>query len=132
MRHDMDCLGTREVVSAQGDGQPPPFALPGYLAAKADPELIGPDGRYFATLEQTLRASIAEAAQRLDAARKMPAGMGQEAWERDMEIHRLGNRLRALRRYGLDLCLGRMVGADGGDPVYIGRLGLTDATGAGC
>ncbi|MBM6623197.1 AAA family ATPase [Micrococcaceae bacterium RIT802] len=126
----MDGLGTREVVSPHGEGQPPPFALPGYLAVKADPELIGPDGRYFATLEQALRASIADAAQRLDAARKMPAGPGQEAWERDMEIHRLGNRLRALRRYGLDLCLGRMVGADGGDPVYVGRLGITDATGA--
>ena len=30
--------------------------------------------------------------------------------DRDMEVHRLTARLRALRRFGLDLCLGRMVG----------------------
>ena len=32
--------------------------------------------------------------------------------DRDQEIHRLTARLRALRRFGLDLCLGHMVGAD--------------------
>src|SRR2546423_15410877 len=36
-------------------------------------------------------------------------------------------RLRALRRYSLDLCLGRMVGADNSEPVYVGRFGLTDS-----
>jgi DNA helicase IV len=46
-----------------------------------------------------------------------------------MEIHRLTARLRALRRFGLDLCLGRIVGADSPEPVYIGRLGLTDTAG---
>ena len=34
--------------------------------------------------------------------------------DRDLEIHRLTARLRTLRRFGLDLCLGRMVGADDG------------------
>ena len=29
--------------------------------------------------------------------------------DRDEEIHRLTARLRALRRFGLDLCLGHMV-----------------------
>ncbi len=29
--------------------------------------------------------------------------------DRDMEIHRLAARLRVLRRFGLDLCLGRIV-----------------------
>ncbi|MFJ6997723.1 hypothetical protein ACISUF_26825, partial [Streptomyces sp. NPDC003090] len=29
----------------------------------------------------------------------------------------------------VDLCLGHMVGADGGEPVYVGRLGLTDSAG---
>ncbi len=38
------------------------------------------------------------------------------------------SRLRALRRFGLDLCLGHMVPADG-DPVYVGRLGLSDSDG---
>ena len=46
-----------------------------------------------------------------------------------MEVHRLTARLRVLRRFGLDLCLGHMVGADDSEPVYVGRLGLTDSTG---
>src|SRR5205807_3599880 len=46
-----------------------------------------------------------------------------------MEIHRLAARLRALRRFGLDLCLGRIVGADDAEPVYVGRLGLRDSAG---
>lgn len=49
--------------------------------------------------------------------------------DRDIEVHRLTGRLRTLRRFGLDLCLGRMVGADDPEPVYIGRLGLTDGEG---
>ena len=49
--------------------------------------------------------------------------------DRDMQIHRTSARLRALRRFNLDLCLGRIVNAAGGEPVYIGRLGLTDIEG---
>jgi DNA helicase IV len=49
--------------------------------------------------------------------------------DRDMEIHRLTARLRTLRRFGLDLCLGHIIHADNPEPVYIGRLGLTDSTG---
>jgi hypothetical protein len=44
-------------------------------------------------------------------------------------VHRLTARLRTLRRFGLNLCLGRIVGADGAESVYIGRLGLTDKEG---
>src|SRR5258708_12879862 len=55
--------------------------------------------------------------------------MGQRALERDLEVHRLPARLRALRRFGLDLCLGRMVSAGSPEPVYVGRLGLTDSAG---
>lgn len=65
----------------------------------------------------------------LAAERRAPGGTGEEALNRDLEIHRLTARLRTLRRYGLDLCLGRMVSAQTGDHVYIGRLGLTDSTG---
>lgn len=43
-------------------------------------------------------------------------------------MHRLSARLRTLRRFGLDLCLGRMVATDGGR-TYVGRLGLTDRDG---
>jgi Viral (Superfamily 1) RNA helicase len=105
------------------------FALPGQLAAKADPGLIAGDERHFAAIAESLRRSIDELSGRLDAERMAPGGIGQGALDRDQEVHRLTARLRTLRRFGLDLCLGRMVGADGAEPVYVGRLGLTDADG---
>ena len=105
------------------------FDLPGHLAAKADPALIADDERHFAAIAESLGQSIADLSGRLDAERKAPGGIGQKALDRDMEIHRLTTRLRALRRFGLDLCLGRIVGADDPEPVYIGRLGLTDQAG---
>ncbi|HEX6525229.1 MAG TPA: RNA polymerase recycling motor ATPase HelR [Streptosporangiaceae bacterium] len=105
------------------------FDLPGRLAAKADPALIGGDERHFAALAESLQQSIADLSDRLEAERKSPGGMGQKALDRDMEIHRLTARLRALRRFGLDLCLGRIVSADNPEPTYIGRLGLTDRAG---
>lgn len=104
------------------------FALPKRLAAKAAPELISDDERHFAAIAQTVRASIADISARLDAARKEPGGTGQAAMDRDLGVRRLAARLNTLRRFGLDLCLGRMVGNDGA-PVYVGRLGLTDNDG---
>lgn len=105
------------------------FTLPDTLAAKADPALIAADEQHFAAIGASLSRSIAELADRLDAERRAPGGAGQAALDRDLEIHRLTSRLRTLRRFGLDLCLGRIVGA-GAEPVYVGRLGLTDSTGA--
>jgi hypothetical protein len=105
------------------------FDLPGHLAAKADPTLIADDERHFAAIAESLEQSIADLSTRLDAERMAPGGIGQEAMDRDMEIHRLTARLRALRRFGLDLCLGRIVGADDPEPVYVGRLGLRDSAG---
>ncbi|MCX4453301.1 AAA family ATPase [Streptomyces sp. NBC_01728] len=105
------------------------FDLPDRLSPKADPALIAGDEQHFAAVAECLEQSIAELTDRLDAARRAPGGLGQQAMDRDIEIHRLTARLRALRRFGLDLCLGRMVGADGAEPVYVGRLGLTDSTG---
>ncbi|MCX5183805.1 RNA polymerase recycling motor ATPase HelR [Streptomyces sp. NBC_00268] len=105
------------------------FDLPDRLSPKADPALIAGDEQHFAAVAECLKQSIAELTDRLDAARRAPGGLGQQAMDRDIEIHRLTARLRALRRFGLDLCLGRMVGADGAEPVYVGRLGLTDSTG---
>ena len=110
------------------------FDLPDHLARKADPMLIAADEQHFAAIAESLERSIADLVARLDAGRKEPGGTGQAAMDRDLEVHRLTARLRALRRYGLDLCLGRMVGAgdpgvDECEPVYIGRLGLTDSTG---
>src|SRR6476659_7777042 len=105
------------------------FDLPDRLAAKADPALVAGDERHFAAIAESLDQSIADLSDRLDAARKAPGGSGQEALDRDQEVHRLTARLRALRRFGLDLCLGHMVGTDDPEPVYVGRLGLTDAAG---
>ncbi|MET8389690.1 RNA polymerase recycling motor ATPase HelR [Streptosporangium canum] len=105
------------------------FDLPDHLSPKADPTLIAGDEQHFAAIAESLEQSIADLSDRLDAERKAPGGIGRQAMDRDMEIHRLTARLRALRRFGLDLCLGHMVGADTLEPVYVGRLGLTDSAG---
>ncbi len=105
------------------------FNLPGNLSAKADPALIAGDERHFAAIAESLKQTIADLAGRLDAELKAPGGIGQEAMDRDIEVHRLSARLRTLRRFGLDLCLGRIVGEGSTEPVYIGRLGLTDSEG---
>ncbi len=105
------------------------FDLPDHLTAKADPALIAGDEQHFAAIAESLERSIADLSDRLDAARNAPGGSGQQAMDRDMEIHRLTARLRALRRFGLDLCLGHMVGTDDPEPVYVGRLGLKDSQG---
>ena len=105
------------------------FDLSDHLAAKADPALIDADEQHFAAIAASLEHSIADLTERLVAERKAPGGTGQQAVDRDEEIHRLTVRLSALRRFGLDLCLGRMVTDDGSEPVYVGRLGLTDSTG---
>ncbi|WP_053673339.1 RNA polymerase recycling motor ATPase HelR [Streptomyces sp. NRRL B-1140] len=105
------------------------FDLPGRLAHKATPASIAGDERHFAAVADCLEQSVAELSDRLEAERRAPGGKGRQAMDRDAEIHRLTTRLRALRRFGLDLCLGRMVGADGSGPVYVGRLGLTDSEG---
>ena len=97
--------------------------------AKAEPALISADEQHFAAIADTLERSVAELSARLEAERKAPGGIGQEAMDRDLEVHRLTARLRTLRRFGLDLCLGRIVSADDPEPVYVGRLGLTDSDG---
>lgn len=107
----------------------PFFALPARLSGKADDALIGPDENHFAAISQSLDATTTDIAGRLSAARRSPGGKGQAAMDRDLEIHRLTGRLRTLQRYGVDLCLGRVVLADDPEPVYIGRLGLTDGDG---
>ncbi|MEU7371608.1 RNA polymerase recycling motor ATPase HelR [Streptomyces hygroscopicus] len=105
------------------------FDLPGPLSPKADPALIARDEKQFAAIAESLEQTTAELSDRLDAERKAPGGVGRQAMDRDAEIHRLTARLRTLRRFGVDLCLGHMVGADDPEPVYIGRLGLTDSDG---
>ena len=105
------------------------FNLPDRLAAKARPDQIAADELHFAEIAATLDRSIAELSARLDVERRKPGGTGQSALDRDLEVHRLTGRLTTLRRYGLDLCLGRLVDAQTGDSAYIGRLGLVSPEG---
>src|ERR1700761_6256188 len=104
------------------------FNLPPQLAFKSDRALIGDDIGHFAAIAAALGQTIADVSSRLDRERMAPGGIGQQAMDRDLEVHRLAARLRLLRRYSLDLCLGRMVTAKGG-AIFVGRLGLTDAGG---
>ncbi|WP_206051669.1 RNA polymerase recycling motor ATPase HelR [Nocardioides ferulae] len=105
------------------------FALPDTLRAKAAPALISRDEQHFTAIAATLEESIADLTERLDATRRQAGGRGQATMDRDFDVHRLTARLRALRRFGLDLCLGHMVRAEDQETVYVGRLGLTDRNG---
>jgi hypothetical protein len=105
------------------------FNLSEHLTAKDDPALLAGDEQHFAAVAESLEQQIADLSERLDAHRKTPGGRGRAAMDRDLEIHRLTAQLRVLRRFGLDICLGRMVYTDGSEPAYIGRLGLTDSAG---
>src|SRR4029453_11705246 len=101
------------------------FNLPERLVAKADPALIAGDEQHLAAVAESLEQQIADLSGRLHAQRRAPGGKGRRAVDWDLEIHRLTANLRMLQRFGLDLCLGRIVSADSDEPVYIGRLGLT-------
>ncbi len=105
------------------------FALPDHLAAKADPALIARDEQQFAAVARALEQQIGAVLERLAALRKEPGGIGRQAMDRDIEIHHLSARLRVLRRFGVDICLGRMVATDIAEPVYIGRVALNDSAG---
>lgn len=105
------------------------FNLPAGLNRKNVPALIARDERHLQAVKYCLGQSIAELSGRLDAERRNPGGSGQEALERDLRIHQQTARLHTLRRYGADLCLGRMVLTDNSDPVYVGRLSLTGSDG---
>lgn len=105
------------------------FDLPDRLRAKADPALVADDERFFAHLGAALDKRVADLTARLDEVRRAPAGRGQGALDRDLEVHRLTSRLRVLRRFGTDLTLGRMVSTDG-EVVHVGRVGLTGPDGA--
>ncbi|MGQ5261563.1 RNA polymerase recycling motor ATPase HelR [Micromonospora sp. ZYX-F-536] len=105
------------------------FALPDHLSPKADAALIARDEQHFAAIAESLEQTYADLSDRLDTARKAPSGKGRQAVDRDQEVRRLTARLRRLRRFGLDLCLGRMVSVDDPEPVYVGRQGLTDSEG---
>lgn len=102
------------------------FELPERLADKSADALIAVDREHFAAVAGCLEGRIADASARLAALLAEPGRRGRGVMERDAEIHRLSAQLRLLRRYGLDICLGRMQAVDG-TVSYIGRIGLLDA-----
>ncbi|MGN6299829.1 MAG: RNA polymerase recycling motor ATPase HelR [Angustibacter sp.] len=107
----------------------PAFSLPETLAHKADPALIADDEQHFAAIQRALSDTTADLEHRISEQSRSAVNHGQAAMDRDLEVHRLTARLRTMQRYGIDLCLGRVVPDDGTPPTYVGRLGLTDADG---
>ena len=105
------------------------FNLPDRLARKGDAVLIAHDEQHFAAIAEALDQSITELSGRLDRLRRTAGGAGQEAMDRDIAIHQLTARLRGLRRFGPDACIGRLISEGDPEPVYIGRFGLTDNAG---
>ena len=76
------------------------FSLPDRLSRKADPALVETDERHLAAIARSLEESTATLSARLAEQRKVVAGDGPDALERDDEIRHLTARLRTLRRYG--------------------------------
>lgn len=109
--------------------QPTVLDLPDHLSAKSDPALVAADEEQLQSVTAALEHQVAVLTDRLAQHRKTPVAAGQQALDRDREVHRLSADLRLLRRFDADLCLGRMVPEGGGEPIYIGRRGLTDADG---
>ncbi|PCC47336.1 RNA polymerase recycling motor ATPase HelR [Brevibacterium aurantiacum] len=105
------------------------FDLPARLSAKRTANLIAADDHHFAHIASQLDREVATLEARLAELRRSPGGDGEAALERDTVIHRLSSELNLLRRFDLDVCLGRMVFAESGDTVYIGRMGLRDEDG---
>ncbi|ODQ83898.1 AAA family ATPase [Dietzia alimentaria] len=121
------------------------FALPDHLAHKADPAHIAADERHLAAISHALDQKVASLSARLDVRRRDPAGRGAQTIERDADIRSLVAELATLRRFGLDVCIGHYTVATsdpaapdshhpdhhqtGSAPVYVGRIGLTDAAG---
>ncbi|MGC2977611.1 RNA polymerase recycling motor ATPase HelR [Brevibacterium sp. FAM 25378] len=105
------------------------FDLPSRLSAKTTADLIAADDQHFARIASQLDREAATLEARLADLRRSSGGGGEAALERDTAIHRLSSELNLLRRFDLDVCLGRMVFAESGDTVYIGRIGLRDEDG---
>lgn len=105
------------------------FLLPHSLHTKNRPELIAADDHHFALIATHLERELATLSSRLRELKRLPGGSGEAALERDTLIHRFSNRLSLLERFDLDMCLGRMVFAETGEIVYIGRMGLRDDRG---
>ncbi|WP_291794819.1 AAA family ATPase [Brevibacterium sp.] len=105
------------------------FALPSRLHHKASPALLAEDEARFSALARALDERKEELDRRLAGLRRARGGHGEAALERDLAIHRLTAELRLLQRFGVEICLGRMVPADGSAPIWVGRRGLATPDG---
>ena len=103
------------------------FALPQNLAAKSDPAVIGSDEARLAEIDRALIAAQEDVERRLADARRSD-GDGQDAMDRDIAVYGLVARQTMLRRFAVDLCLGKVVTQDG-ETLYIGRTGLVSPEG---
>ena len=109
---------------------PPPRVRPSrHLAAKADPALVADDERHFAAIAQSLEQTIADLSERLEAARartgRHRAGRPGPR-PRGAPPHRTAAHPAALRPRPVPR---PRRAAEPAEPVYVGRLGLTDADG---
>ena len=75
-----------------------------------------------------LQSAASDTEDRLVRAQRAPGRAGEQALERDLEIQRLSARGRLLARFGLDVCIGRMVTSTG-EHLYLGRFGLGGSDG---
>lgn len=103
------------------------FALPPTRADKADPAIIGDDDARLAEIDRALVATREDIERRLAEARRVDSD-GQDAMDRDIALYGLVSRQTVLRRFAIDLCLGKIVAAEG-EVLYIGRTGLVSPEG---
>src|SRR5690606_17885913 len=103
------------------------FALPASRAHKADPAVIGADEQRLAEIDLALTSTREDVERRLAAARRVDSD-GQDAMDRDIAVYGLVARQTVLRRFAIDLCLGKIESADG-EVLYIGRTGLVSPEG---
>jgi hypothetical protein len=110
--------------------EPHPPTTPGDAAP--DPDLVQAEiareqAHVDRCYEQLARARVrAEAG--VDRAMKMPVSTPQSLFERDAELHRSLTRLSVISTSEQQLVFGRLDMEDTAEPVYVGRVGLSDET----
>lgn len=115
--------GTPESINVTSSA----FALPQTRADKADPAIIGADEARLTEIDRALVQAREDIERRLENARRVD-NEGQDAMDRDIAVYGLVSRQTVLRRFAIDLCLGKIVLADG-ETLYIGRTGLVSPEG---
>jgi hypothetical protein len=105
------------------------FDLPAHRAAKAAPRRIAQDEEHLRRIGLALEAALATTERELSAALSQPGLGAQDRVEREARVDHAERRLRGLSGVRDGVVLGRMIPADGGPAVYIGRRGVHDAEG---